>query len=235
VFEGAPPPSVSYVVCSVPRSGSSLLCDLLANTDLAGAPMEYFDPDAIEAFRRSWGVGGTFDDYLAALLARKTSVNGVFGLKLLFGQLAELGGRNLGDVLPDPRFVYITRRDQVRQAVSFARATQTEQWASDHPAPAAPPVYHRDQIQAMLEWIRRDEELWERYFRHHSISPLRIVYEDFVESVEQTVLGAMDFIGIERPPGFRLMPPTIERQADELSEEWVQRFLTAQPGFRNST
>ena len=226
MFEGAPPPSVSYVVCSVPRSGSSLLCDLLANTDLAGAPMEYLDPAGIEAFRRSWGVGETFDDYLAALFERKTSTNGVFGLKLLFGQLGELGGRELRAVLPDPRFVYITRRDQVRQAVSFARATQTEQWASDHPEPDVKPVYHRDQIQRMLEWIKRDEGSWELYFAHHSISPLPIVYEDFVESVEQTVLRVMDHIGIDRPGGFQLKPPTIERQADELSDEWVERFLS---------
>src|SRR5204862_2935373 len=134
-------------------------------------------------------------------LAKKTSPNGVFGLKLLFGQLAELDGRELRAVLPDPRFVYIMRRDQVRQAVSFARATQTEQWASDHPEPAASPVYHRDQIQAMLEWIRRDERFWELYFAHHSISPLQIVYEDFVDSVEPTVLAVMDHVGIERPAG----------------------------------
>jgi Stf0 sulphotransferase len=61
VFEGAPPPTVSLVICSLPRSGSSLLCDLLANTELAGAPMEFFDRDAIDAFRRIWGVE-TFEE-----------------------------------------------------------------------------------------------------------------------------------------------------------------------------
>ena len=79
----------------------------------------------------------------------------------------------------------------------------------------------------MLEWIRRDERFWELYFAHHSISPLRIVYEDFVDSVEPTVVRVMDHVGIERPAGFQLKPPTIERQADELSEQWVRRFLSA--------
>jgi trehalose 2-sulfotransferase len=224
VFEGAPRPTASLVICSLPRSGSSLLCDLLANTELAGAPMEFFDPDAVEEFRRIWGVD-SFDEYLDALLAKKTSPNGVFALKLLFGQLAELEGRDLRTILPHPRFVYITRRDQVRQAVSFARATQTGQWASDHPAPASPPVFDRAQVREMLTWVQRDERSWEAFFEHHAISPLRILYEDLVGSVEQTVLAVMHYAGVELPPGFRLKPPTLGQQADELSEEWVRRFL----------
>ena len=36
---------MSYLVCSIPRSGSSLLCELLGGTGLAGAPAEFFHPD----------------------------------------------------------------------------------------------------------------------------------------------------------------------------------------------
>ena len=71
-FLDAPFPSVSFVLCAIPRSGSSLLCDVLANTELAGAPMEFFDEDAVSAFQRIWGVN-MFDDYVSALLAPKTS------------------------------------------------------------------------------------------------------------------------------------------------------------------
>lgn len=35
--------TLSYAVCALPRSGSSLLCELLFDTGLAGAPAEYFD------------------------------------------------------------------------------------------------------------------------------------------------------------------------------------------------
>ena len=33
----------SYVVCATPRSGSTLLCALLAGTGVAGNPEEYFE------------------------------------------------------------------------------------------------------------------------------------------------------------------------------------------------
>ena len=70
-FEGAPPPHRSYLVCALPRSGSSLLCELLANTELA-ASAEYFDHNVMTEFRRIWNAG-TLDAYLDALVAKKTT------------------------------------------------------------------------------------------------------------------------------------------------------------------
>src|SRR3954454_8815623 len=37
------PPTLSYLVCATPRSGSTLLCHLLDETGLAGHPEEYFE------------------------------------------------------------------------------------------------------------------------------------------------------------------------------------------------
>ena len=54
-FKGSPPPFLSFVVCSIPRSGSSLLCELLTNTGLAGAPTEFFDPLQMKLFQQAWG------------------------------------------------------------------------------------------------------------------------------------------------------------------------------------
>src|SRR5205823_4062494 len=36
-------PHTSYLVCATPRSGSTLLCEALNNTGLAGHPQEYFE------------------------------------------------------------------------------------------------------------------------------------------------------------------------------------------------
>jgi LPS sulfotransferase NodH len=38
-----PDPTLSYLVCATPRSGSTLLCDLLDQTGVAGHPEEYFE------------------------------------------------------------------------------------------------------------------------------------------------------------------------------------------------
>src|SRR4051794_33551393 len=36
-------PTCSYLVCATPRSGSTLLCEALKSTGVAGVPEEYFE------------------------------------------------------------------------------------------------------------------------------------------------------------------------------------------------
>ena len=223
-FEGAPPPHVSYIVCSMPRSGSSLLCDVLAGTELAGAPTEYFDRNQMEAFQREWGAP-TVEDYLSALVSKKTSLNGVFGVKAHFHQLRDaLGDRGLDDLFPDLHLIYIARRDHVRQAVSWARAIQTGQWASDHPVREGEPRFDPALLRDLLGRIEREERDWQRFFESRGAEPLRIDYEELTGAVNQTVLRVLAFVGVPVPDGFEPPRPTIERQADALSEEWVRRY-----------
>ena len=223
-FEGAPPPHVSYIVCSMPRSGSSLLCDVLAGTELAGAPTEYFDRNQMEAFQREWDAS-TVDAYLSKLLSKKTSLNGVFGVKAHFHQLREaLGDRRLDDLFPDLHLIYIARRDHVRQAVSWARAIQTGQWASDHPVRGGEPRFDPAQLRDLLGRIEQEERDWQAFFESRGAEPLRIDYEDLTGAVNQTVLRVLAFVGGSVPDGFEPPRPTIDKQADELSEEWVRRY-----------
>jgi trehalose 2-sulfotransferase len=226
VWEGSPHPHLSFIVCSLPRSGSSLLCDVLAQTELAGAPTEFFDRDVRQEFSRVWGVQ-SFHDYLDALLAKKTSPNGVLGIKAHYHQLVEsFGDADPETLFPNLRFVYIKRLDHVRQAVSFARAIQTEQWTSTPIiTPKVSPRYDREQIQSLLDWIEREETDWESYFAAHQAPLFRVVYEEFIAAIEQTVTDVMRFLEIELPPGFEPPAPTLGRQADALNEEWAVRHL----------
>jgi trehalose 2-sulfotransferase len=223
-WNDSPAPHVSYMVCSVPRSGSSLLCDVLAGTELAGAPTEYFDLNQMEAFSREWGVSGT-GDYVQAMFARKTSPNGVFGVKAHFHQLGDvLGHHDIDAVFPDLRLVYVRRRDHVRQAVSWSRATQTGQWASDHPAGSVEPRFDAREIATLVERIEREERGWEDLFEHLGRQPLRIDYEELAPDAGLAVRRVFKLIGVEPGPDFEPPAPTILRQADGLSEGWVRRY-----------
>ena len=225
VFEGSPPPSTSFAVCAIPRCGSSLLCELLTLSGAAGAPTEFFDRTQMEMFRSAWRAD-TFDEYLKMLLAKKTSPNGVFGFKVHYSQLTDsFGGRDPRGVFPNLRFIYLKRRNRVRQAVSFAIAMQTNQWASDHDPPADEPAFNREQIDDLLQWIERDERSWELFFDQYRIRPLRLFYEELVSSMESTVVDVLRYLGVELPASRRIGPPTLERQADDRSEHWVARYL----------
>jgi LPS sulfotransferase NodH len=224
-------PRVSYLVCSIPRSGSSLLCQLLGGTGHAGAPAEFFHPEKMDALKRHWGVE-ELDAYLRELLARKTSPNGVFGAKAHWGQYQPaVGDADPRSVFPNVVPVSITRRDRLRQAISWVRALQTLKWNTEQkPRVEHPEAFDFDHITQKLVRIDREEETWDALFDRYGLEVHRIVYEDFVEAQEQTVREVLDAIGVGAPADLALPPPVLDRQADELSDEWVERYLEEAAG-----
>jgi trehalose 2-sulfotransferase len=224
-FDAPGEPQVSYLICSVPRSGSNLLCDLLSGTGVAGAPTELFHPDFMRILKQRWEVETT-QDYVAQLLARKTGPNGVFGVKAHWDQYHSVfETTDPRRVLPNLQLISITRRDHLRQAVSMVGALQTLRWKSTHPErPHRTTEYDAEDIARKLGRIKRVEELWTDLFDRYGIEPHRVIYEDFVADQSGTLRGVLEFIGVA-PPAKLEVAPTIERQADALSEEWVERYI----------
>ena len=221
--------SVTFIVCALPRSGSSLLCELLCLTGLAGAPTEFFAPELMGRFRTAWAVS-TLESYVQALLAKKTTPNGIFGFKAHYHQLADaFPEADPRPYFPNLRYVYIVREDRVRQAISYAKAVQTGQWASEHAVLGTRhPVFKKDQIDRLLARIRDQEERWERLFERHGVRPLRIAYEGLAGTAQQELLRVLEFLGVEPPQPFFVRSATLEKQADLESEEWVRRYLESE-------
>jgi trehalose 2-sulfotransferase len=109
-------PRIAYLVCATPRSGSTLMCEMLARTGVAGRPKEYFealratgrprqpreyfsgvdDPEVLGLLPPTMPPapdGEPFDERLRAVLADGTTSNGVFGAKLMWGHQADLQAR----------------------------------------------------------------------------------------------------------------------------------------------
>jgi trehalose 2-sulfotransferase len=219
---------ISYMICSMPRSGGTLLCELLDGTGVLGKPQEFFHPGRMSVFfaRRP---DATLDDYVEALLRRFSTPNGVFGFKVHYHQMTRaLGDRDPGQLFPGLRLVSIRRGDRVRQAVSWARALQTKEWTSEAGGGEAP-RFDAEAIERQLHTLEREEALWEEFYREHDAAPLRITYEDLVQELDKASVDVMAFLGVPVPEGFRQKAPTLERQADELSDEWVRRYRALQP------
>ena len=91
----APPPR-SYLICATPRTGSTLLCGLLAATDRAGTPQSYFRLEREPAYADSWDIpvepDGALDygRYLRAAKAAGSTTNGVFAPKVMWDTMGEL-------------------------------------------------------------------------------------------------------------------------------------------------
>lgn len=242
--------TISYMVCSTPRSGSSLLCELLQNTELAGCPEEYFLPSNEALWQRAWQTD-TYQDYLAAVSERGTTVNGVFGTKMMWRDLYPFLAKArkafvhetktdvdlLNTVFPNLRYIWIQRRDKVRQAVSHAKARQTNVWAVRgdlSPQPAAKAIFSYEQIDFMVHEIEAQDVAWQRFFTQQHIKPLVITYEDFAGRSQEAVLEVLTYLGVAIPSRVAIAPAHLKKQADEESEQWIQRYyhLRAKKRYR---
>jgi trehalose 2-sulfotransferase len=198
------------------------------------------DPEPPEAPDYSALTG--VDDYrehLRRTFARGTTDNGIFGAKLMFNQLAELqalagqlpeyAGLRVGALLErmfdGPRYVWVSRGDTARQAVSMWKALQTRRWRAGGGGGERPaPEYRFDGIDHLARRFAADEQGWARFFSDNDIVPLRIVYEDDLErDPDGTVRRVLDWIGVSAPPGWTAGEP-MSRQADATSEEWVAAY-----------
>ena len=237
----------TYLICGTPRSGSSLLCEALTNTGVAGRPAEFFWRGGEPAWAAAWGVpADDFAIYLRAALLHGTTPNGVFGAKMMWGYLedfvaqarqipayAPLGLPDLlSTVFPNLQYIWLSRRDKVRQAISHWRALQTGTWGqtSDSRSPStAEPRYDRAAIDHLVREVVAHDAAWSSYFAENRVEPLRIEYETFVSRYEATILEVLDFLSVPVPADLGTSRRRMRRQADTLTEEWVRRHHDAQP------
>lgn len=267
-----PPIQRSYLVCATPRSGSTLLCEALETTGVAGRPREYFEALKETGIPRRpreffWGLRSpevarllaeprldvtqerdptwSRDEYvrhLEAAIAEGTTDNGVFAAKLMwnyFNDFLELmrgiprfagmgDGSLLSAAFPGLQYVFVSRNDKVRQAVSLWRALQTSVWRHQDGDPAATdrrPVYSYDAIDHLLNQLRRNEDAWRGFFFRTGQRPLQVLYEDVAGDLWGAVRRVLDQLRVEAPERLGGEREPLSRQSDDLSESWVQNYL----------
>ena len=221
-FENSPAQSACIVLASTPRCGSSLLCEAFCLLGVAGAPTEFFDEQTEAGFCAAWNCEPG-PDYLETLLAKKTTSNGVFSFKAHFHQYRRAFGLAELPALSNLKFIQLTRNDKVRQAVSYWRAIQTNQWAATHQSTDDAPQFDFEQIKKLVVRIEREESQWHEFFTQHAIEAVEMVYEEFSIEPFPAATECLSRFGIlcPQPPWPEL---TLTQQSDGLNEEWVRRF-----------
>jgi len=232
-------PSTAYAVCTTPRSGSGLLCEALWDSGVAGRPDEYFFEGTQAEYSRSWGTQSD-STYLARVREHASTPNGVLGFKIMWEHMArfvncsaKVRGRTgaltggLEEMFPGLRYVWLRRRDKVRQAVSLWRLLETGVSHRFGAHPMTSTTRPRFDYVAIHGLVRRLEEwdaCWQSYFAHHHLSPLELVYEDHLDrGWECGLRRALDFIAIPVPEPLTLHIRR-KKMSDAFSEELVQSY-----------
>jgi trehalose 2-sulfotransferase len=226
-FKEPTPLRRSYIIASLPRSGSQFFSGELWKTGLLGAPCEYLllayhmQRPMVNRLRTT-----TPADYIAKLLACRTSPNGVFGVATHIHQLYEFmrDYPALLEVLAPVTFIYTTRRNKIAQAVSMAKAYSTSAWTSYMPSSSAPPEYSKELIERCLTDLANQENEWERWFVNNQVTPFRVVYEDFAADRAGTIRSVLELLGVQDDEPAQIELPPVDSQTDSTNKEWAVRF-----------
>ncbi len=234
-------PAISYIIASVQRSGTHLLCSILRSTGVAGSPAEHFLSKPGQTWEKRWGAPSRAA-YVQNVLRQNTSANGVFGtvvMRSYFERMLQMlqeipayknpnGAQLLAAVFCKPKYIWMRRRNQVEQAVSWAMACQTGVWTQKVKEKSQPRAIPKFNFKVIDEWCNRiaaHDQGWANYFHENQIEPLVIFYEDVVASHRTAAERVLEFLGLPFPPGMEIPPPALEKQATRISEEWAARYL----------
>ncbi|GAC1472767.1 MAG: Stf0 family sulphotransferase [Chloroflexota bacterium] len=233
-------PRLSYLISGTARSGTSLLCDGLSCSGVAGRPEEYFD----NGTTFPWGVPSsphTFSQYLAATFAATMTPNGVFGAKVFWpylvqtilpGARAVAASNDMSDsellecVFPNLHYIYLRRDDRLRQAISYERARQTRIWAADQGTARESlrkVEFDYLRIHWRLQEIEIEEQNWRRLFQEAGVHPLELTYENIVAAPVAALHAVLEYLKIPVTEDFIFVPQR-QKQADDITEAWVKLY-----------
>jgi LPS sulfotransferase NodH len=241
-------PGISYLICTMPRSGSHLLSEALQLTGIAGRPDEYFYCDEDGRFQNESGpateIHGkkTVEEFYQLAMTLATTPNGVLGVVLMGSYFADIiknfqallpyqgwpPGELLAHLFHQPKYIWLTRHNKLLQAISMLKATQTGIWSAPKGVKVAAskqPLFDYESVKNFVHYFEEADQQWEAYFQANNIAPFKIVYEEFVENDEQTILDLLMYLGIEPPENLQFANRLWQKQADSISEEWATTYL----------
>ncbi len=81
--------------------------------------------------------------------------------------------------------------------------------------------YHAGAIAYVVHMLRAQEEGWRNWFVEEDVHPIDVPYPVLWRNLTDVVGQVLVALGLDR----RLAPaPVLERQADQRSDEWVDRY-----------
>jgi len=243
-FATAVPLRRSYIVASSYRCGSTFLCSELWKSGRLGAPTEYVNidrgnaaiPTVSEPGRLMVRFGSrTPEEYFVALLERRTGRNGIFGMKAHghHFESALTWCPSMLKILAPVTFIYINRRDRVAQAVSMAKAMQTNAWISFDSVPGRNIRYDADFIEQCLNEVEQQRLAWWRWFDTCGVTPFVVTYEEMLADMGSVVHTISDLLGVLDDKLEHIDLPAVAKQADETNVQWAARFEGDRGADRN--
>ena len=222
----------SYLVCSMVRSGTAFFKHFLDSQDLGrprifNAKRNFIDSSSHTG--DNWSLT-LYPVYIEKLLS---CVQQAYNLPetLTFA-------KSLETVFPRIKYIYLTRKNVVRHAISWVKGSQTDRKAVTKLTivEAGNDVvwYDAEEISNHIKKIQNIQSQWEDFFVQEEITPLRLYYEDICEDNPACVETIAEFLKVKRTFSETALQETFAKdhapmkQADATTDAWETRYRKEQ-------
>lgn len=241
----------SFIVCTSPRSGSTLLCKLLAATGKSGKPDSHFHSPSLSDWTRYYSIAaedfGSERELLSAVFKaaydRGIGSTHIFGLRMqehsfeyfmhklrVLHESYTCDSERIQVAFGKTLYIHLTRQNKLDQAISYVKASQSGLW---HQAPDGTelerisahqePVYDERAIAHQIAKLTDMDMRWESWFISEELDPLRVEYDDLSDNPTGVVGKVLEHLGLD-PNIARQLALPVARLADATNKNWAKRY-----------
>jgi len=234
-------PIKSYRIFHSPRVGSTLLCQLLQDTGLAGKPGEHFSPHGASSLCEKYGVD-SYEALRSKVFSLGMDNNRIFGAKLaadenIVAELCKLKGISIpanheevwSDFFPNCKNIIIIRRNKLKQIASWWKAIKDEQWhLKDKEDYKVGKEFYKDKYdENALTHLFHEANLRDiangEYLDKNGLSSKTVVYEDLVAAPERVVNNVLRYLELSISD-IKIPLPKYKKTSNAINEIWVKRY-----------
>ena len=226
----------SYIIFTTPRTASSLLCADLCECRKLGLPAEHLWRD--ESKEEKMDPSALRNAVLETL---KNSE--IFGSKIMLGNdtfqelmsitnimIKEFGTpcNCLSPNSEDSFFIFLFRKNKVRQAISWLRAIQSHRWFGTEDTlktkgeKCSTETYDFHSILYLINEIKRREKIFIDRVNFQKKPYLAIESEYFIKNREETISVIKDFLRIDTLS--IKLNKTLLKQSYSVNYDWEKKF-----------
>lgn len=211
------------IILSTPRSGSTLVCDLLRKSEFCMAH-EYFQMDEyLPLLASRWNCleEGHLqkEKFIAELLKHRTMKSGWLGINLHGRHIPNF--LEFKEHLPNLKslFIRIRRRNIVKQAISYEIAKQTGKWSSEFDS-GVRPTYSFESISKRIAELSFQNTIIDTYIEQFQLDVCELYYEEFIEDPKKYLASVLpaEYLNSDT------FVPSLVRQRSKVNGEWEDRF-----------
>ncbi|MEM9986883.1 MAG: Stf0 family sulfotransferase [Bacteroidota bacterium] len=240
------PPHRSYIIWMTPRTGSTLLSELLAQSQQLGHPHELFTLEPHSSLAEHYQVD-SWERLRDELWSRSALDTGCMALKYgiyrsrhepIVQELRQLQGlaevdlwnwAPFEELFPRCQHLFLTRRNKLRQVISWWKAIQDQQWHL-RPGQSREQTNHfyEDKydfaaLQHLLKEVQLREAATQQFFSDNNLTPLTVVYEDLIQDVVHQLGRILAFLGLEPQLAAQSKPSFLPTRS-EINDQWEARL-----------